>query len=240
MQLSSKPPPVTTGVRVVFIGGRLEHSRARRLGLTEQLREQGNEPTRWHWAYGGTCFRLSQRGETAGARPVILSRGFVMTRGGVDALREQLRAEAMRLGLGRRTCWSWPTGRSGSGIWWAIGLRRRASGWIWPRQSAPVGGGTGVAPRRRKGSAGVGGAGAGQASQRCERGGHRGLDGLGVAAGSDWTTRQGHGAARRWAAGPWNRRVGNIGVGSNGREQYWSTTGELFSVFPIDGNWGVV
>jgi len=32
MQLSSKPPPVTTGVRVVFIGGRLEHSRARRLG----------------------------------------------------------------------------------------------------------------------------------------------------------------------------------------------------------------
>jgi transposase len=32
---------------------------------------------------------------------VILSRGTVMTRGGVDALKEQLRAKAMRRGLGR-------------------------------------------------------------------------------------------------------------------------------------------
>jgi hypothetical protein len=70
-------------------------------GQSEALRRAGQEPARWHWAYGGTCFRLSQRGQTAGGRPVILSRGFVMTRGGVEALREQLWAEAMRHGLGK-------------------------------------------------------------------------------------------------------------------------------------------
>jgi hypothetical protein len=44
---------------------------------------------------------LNQRAQTAGGRPVILSRGTVMTRGGVDALKEQPWAEAMRRGLGR-------------------------------------------------------------------------------------------------------------------------------------------
>lgn len=70
-------------------------------GQSEALRGQGKEPSRWHWVYGGTCFRLSQRTETAGGRPIILSRGYAMTRGGVDALKEQLWAEAMRHGLGR-------------------------------------------------------------------------------------------------------------------------------------------
>lgn len=70
-------------------------------GQSAALRAQGREPSRWHWAYGGTCFRLNQRAQTAGGRPTILSRGYVMTRGGVDALKEQLWAEAMRRGLGR-------------------------------------------------------------------------------------------------------------------------------------------
>jgi hypothetical protein len=70
-------------------------------GQSAALRARGEEPARWHWAYGGTCFRLDQRARTAGGRPVILSRGTVMTRGGVDALKEQLWAEAMRRGLGR-------------------------------------------------------------------------------------------------------------------------------------------
>ena len=70
-------------------------------GQSAVLRARGQEPARWHWAYGGTCFRLNQRAQTAGGRPVILSRGTVMTRGGVDALKEQLWAEAMRRGLGR-------------------------------------------------------------------------------------------------------------------------------------------
>ena len=70
-------------------------------GHSARLRAAGQEPARWHWTYGGTCFRLNQRAQTAGGRPVILSRGTVMTRGGVDALKEQLWAEAMRRGLGR-------------------------------------------------------------------------------------------------------------------------------------------
>jgi hypothetical protein len=70
-------------------------------GQTERLRRQGEEPERWHWVYTGTCFRLNQRGKTAGGRAVISERGFVATRQGIDALREQLHAEAMRRGLGQ-------------------------------------------------------------------------------------------------------------------------------------------
>ena len=70
-------------------------------GRSEGLRQAGQKLERWHWVYGGTCFRLSQRGQTAGQRPVILSRGYVMTREGLDALKEQLWAEAMRRGLGQ-------------------------------------------------------------------------------------------------------------------------------------------
>jgi len=70
-------------------------------GQSDALRQKGEEPARWHWVYGGTCFRLSQRSQTAGGRPVILSRGYAMTREGTDALKEQLWAEAMRHGLGR-------------------------------------------------------------------------------------------------------------------------------------------
>jgi hypothetical protein len=70
-------------------------------GRSRALRRKGQEPCRWHWAYGGTCFRLSQRVQSGSGRPMILSRGYAMTRGGTDALKEQLRAEAMRHGLGR-------------------------------------------------------------------------------------------------------------------------------------------
>ncbi len=68
-------------------------------GRTEELRKLGQEPDWWHWVYGGTCFRLSQRVKTHGGRSLILSRGTVMTRGGIDALKQQLWAEAMRHGL---------------------------------------------------------------------------------------------------------------------------------------------
>jgi hypothetical protein len=70
-------------------------------GHTEKLRQAGLEPEWWHWVYGGTCFRLSQRVQTAGGRSLILSRGTVMTRGGIDELKRQLWAEAMRHGLGQ-------------------------------------------------------------------------------------------------------------------------------------------
>jgi hypothetical protein len=68
-------------------------------GRTEHLRLAGQEPEWWHWVYGGTCFRLSQRVQTASGRSLILSRGTVMTRGGIEALKQQLWAEAMRHGL---------------------------------------------------------------------------------------------------------------------------------------------
>ncbi|HTY88665.1 MAG TPA: ISKra4 family transposase [Candidatus Acidoferrum sp.] len=68
-------------------------------GQSAQKRACGQEPQRWHWAYGGTCFRLDQRVEGEGGRARILSRGTVMTRGGVDDLRQQLFAEAQRQGL---------------------------------------------------------------------------------------------------------------------------------------------
>lgn len=64
-----------------------------------QKRAAGQEPQRWHWVYGGTCFRLDQRTQSEGGRAQILSRGTVMTRGGIDELREQLFAEAQRHGL---------------------------------------------------------------------------------------------------------------------------------------------
>lgn len=68
-------------------------------GQSEPKRAAGQEPQRWHWVYGGTCFRLDQRGESDRGRARILSRGTVMSRGGVDALRDQLFAEAQRHGL---------------------------------------------------------------------------------------------------------------------------------------------
>ena len=70
-------------------------------GRTAELRKAGQEPEWWHWVYGGTCFRLSQRVQSAGGRSLILSRGTVMTRGGIEALKQQLWAEAMRHGLGQ-------------------------------------------------------------------------------------------------------------------------------------------
>jgi hypothetical protein len=70
-------------------------------GRTQKLRQAGQEPERWHWVYTATCFRLDHRGQTAGGRPIISQRGFVATREGTDALREQLHAEALRRGLGQ-------------------------------------------------------------------------------------------------------------------------------------------
>ena len=70
-------------------------------GQSATLRRRGQEPERWHWVWTGTVFRLDQRGQTAGGRPVIVQRGYVFTRQGLDALREQLHAEALRRGLGQ-------------------------------------------------------------------------------------------------------------------------------------------
>lgn len=70
-------------------------------GKSAARRRAGQEPERWHWVYTGTVFRLDQRGHTASGRPVISQRGFVATREGIDALRQQLHSEALRRGLGQ-------------------------------------------------------------------------------------------------------------------------------------------
>ena len=71
-------------------------------GDSQTLRDRGEDPGRWHWVYGATVFRLAERAQTAGRRRVILSRGFVMARQGIDALREAVYAAAVPRG-GRLT-----------------------------------------------------------------------------------------------------------------------------------------
>lgn len=69
-------------------------------GRTEALRKQGEEPKRWHWVWTGTVFEMGDRSEMNG-RPVIVRRGFVATREGLEGFARQLHAEALRHGLGR-------------------------------------------------------------------------------------------------------------------------------------------
>jgi len=70
-------------------------------GQTQALRAQGKKPERWHWVYLATLFRLDHRGQTAGGRAVISERGFVATRGGLEALTAQLYREAIARGVGQ-------------------------------------------------------------------------------------------------------------------------------------------
>ena len=70
-------------------------------GKTEELRQQGKKPNRWHWVYMATAFRLDHRGQTAGQRAVITQRGYAATRLGVEALSAQLYREALARGLGQ-------------------------------------------------------------------------------------------------------------------------------------------
>lgn len=69
-------------------------------GQSQALRKKGLEPKRWHWVWTGTVFSLEQRVKKGG-RPIITDRGYVATRGGLDALRAQVHAEALRRGLGQ-------------------------------------------------------------------------------------------------------------------------------------------
>lgn len=69
-------------------------------GRAQELRAGGEEPAHWHWVYVATVFVLEDRLDKKG-RAVIAERGFVVTRQGIDELRDQLHAEAMRRGLGQ-------------------------------------------------------------------------------------------------------------------------------------------
>jgi predicted membrane protein len=68
---------------------------------TQAMREKGEDFSRWHWVYTGTCFRLDQRCVKGKQRAVITERSYVATRAGIEPMIKHLHAEAMRRGLGR-------------------------------------------------------------------------------------------------------------------------------------------
>ena len=68
-------------------------------GQSDALRHKGESVSRWHWVYTATVFRLGERAQTQSGRKMILSRGYVATRHGTEALSRQVYAEAVRQGL---------------------------------------------------------------------------------------------------------------------------------------------
>lgn len=75
-------------------------------GQTEAARQEAARqglpaPSKWHWVYVGTVFRLDHCGQSAGGRALISQRGYACTRLGVEALLRQLYFEAQRCGLGQ-------------------------------------------------------------------------------------------------------------------------------------------
>jgi hypothetical protein len=69
-------------------------------GRTEQARQEARRqnkqvPSKWHWVYVATVFRLDHRGQTAGGRPIISQRGYVCTRLGIADLMRQLYRQAI-------------------------------------------------------------------------------------------------------------------------------------------------
>jgi len=74
-------------------------------GQTQKRRRKNLEVERWHWVYTGTCFRLSHRCKKGRfknkLRALITERSYVATRGGIQALMQQLYYEARVRGLAR-------------------------------------------------------------------------------------------------------------------------------------------
>lgn len=75
-------------------------------GRTQKARQEALDqnkevPSKWHWVYVGTVFRLDHRGETSGGRAIISHRGYACTRLGVEALMSQLYRQAIDCGLGQ-------------------------------------------------------------------------------------------------------------------------------------------
>jgi predicted membrane protein len=72
-------------------------------GQTVKMRRKDPKFDRWHWVYTATCFRLNHRctkGRSKNKlRPIITERSYVATRGGIDALMQQLYYETRARGL---------------------------------------------------------------------------------------------------------------------------------------------
>jgi hypothetical protein len=67
----------------------------------EALRQNKEAPSKWHWVYVATVFRLDHRGETASGRPIISQRRYVSTRLSIADLMRQLYRQAIDCGLGQ-------------------------------------------------------------------------------------------------------------------------------------------
>ena len=67
----------------------------------DALRQNKEVPSKWHWVYVATVFRLDHRGQTAGGRPIISQRRYVCTRLGIEDLMRQLYRQAIDCGLGQ-------------------------------------------------------------------------------------------------------------------------------------------
>lgn len=70
-------------------------------GQTQALLSKGQKPSRWHWVYVGTVFRLDHRAQTSGDRAIISQRGYAATRLGSEELIRQLYHQALACGLGQ-------------------------------------------------------------------------------------------------------------------------------------------
>ena len=72
-------------------------------GHTQQRRRKDPKFDRWHWVYTATCFQLSHRCKKGRfknkLRAIITERSYVATRGGIEALMQQLYYEARARGL---------------------------------------------------------------------------------------------------------------------------------------------
>ncbi len=72
-------------------------------GHTKQQRRKDPKFDRWHWVYTATCFRLSHRCKKGRfknkLRAIITERSYVATRGGIEALMQQIYYEARARGL---------------------------------------------------------------------------------------------------------------------------------------------
>jgi len=67
----------------------------------EALRQGKEAPSKWHWVYVATVFRLDHRGTTAANRPVISQRRYASTRLSIEDLMRQLYRQAIDCGLGQ-------------------------------------------------------------------------------------------------------------------------------------------
>ena len=98
-ELSSRATPGTTPFTLVVEIDAWNIRERDNWGRTEELIKKGEKLERWHWVFGGTVFRLDQRGKTQSERPVITERNYVQTRKGLDAFKQQLYAEALLCGM---------------------------------------------------------------------------------------------------------------------------------------------